>query len=78
MTVETLEAIFEHGSFRLIHPLTLPLRDGQRVRLVVETEESPDAILALAARVYDGLSPQDITEVEQIALQRRDFFGDDA
>jgi hypothetical protein len=54
------------------------LHDGQRVRLVVETEELPDAILALAASVYAGLSPQDITEIEQIALQRRDFFGDEA
>ncbi len=77
MTTETLEAIFEHGIFRLVQPANLPLRDGQRVRLVVETEESPDAILALAASVYDGLSSQDIVEVEQIALQRRDFFGDD-
>jgi hypothetical protein len=77
MTTETLEAIFEHGTFRLVRQPSLPLRDGQRVRLVIETEESPEAILALAASVYDGLSPQDITEVEQIALQRRDFFGDD-
>jgi hypothetical protein len=78
MTTETLEAIFEHGTFRLVRQPNLPLRDGQRVRFVVETEESPEAILALAASVYDGLSPQDITEVEHIALQRRDFFGDDA
>ncbi len=78
MTTETIDAIFEHGTFRLVRPSTIPLRDGQRVRLVVETEESPDAILALAASVYAGLSPQDITDVEQIALQRRDFFGDDA
>jgi len=78
MTTETLEAIFEHGTFRLVRPPSLPLRDGQRVRLVVETEESPETILTLAASVYDGLSPQDITEVEQIALHRRDFFGDDA
>ena len=76
MTTETLEAIFEHGTFRLIQPSTVSLRDGQRVRLVVETEASSDTILALAASVYDGLSPHDITEVEQIALQRRDFFGD--
>ncbi|HWP03887.1 MAG TPA: hypothetical protein VNL96_10550 [Gemmatimonadaceae bacterium] len=76
MTTETLEAIFEHGSFRLVRPPNIPLREGQRVRLVVETEESPDTILALAANVYAGLSPQDITEVEQIALQRQDFFGD--
>lgn len=78
MTTETIDAIFEHGAFRLVRPPTIQLRDGQRVRLVVETEESPDAILSLAASVYAGLSPQDITEVEQIALQRRNFFGDDA
>jgi len=78
MTTETIDAIFEHGTFRLVRPPTIPLRDGQRVRLVVEAEESPDAVLALAASVYAGLSPQDITEVEQMALHRRDFFGDDA
>jgi len=44
---------------------------------VVETEASPDTILALAASVYAGLSPQDIMDVEKIALQRQDFFGDD-
>jgi predicted DNA-binding antitoxin AbrB/MazE fold protein len=78
MTTETLDAIFENGIFRLVRPPSIPLRDGQRVRLVVETDESPDAILTLAANVYTGLSPQDITEVEQIATQRRDFFGDQA
>ena len=76
MTTETLDAIFEHGTFRLLQPPSIPLHEGQRVRLVVETEQSPDAILALAANVYAGLSPQDITEIEQIALQRRDFFGE--
>jgi hypothetical protein len=76
MTTETLDAIFEQGSFRLVRPPSIPLREGQRVRLVVETDESPDAILALAANVYTGFSPQDITEVEQIALQRRDFFSE--
>ncbi|MFN8485801.1 MAG: antitoxin AF2212-like protein [Anaerolineae bacterium] len=75
MTTQTLDAIFEHGTFRLVEPPNIPLREGQRVRLVVETEESPDAILAVAASVYAGLTPQDITEVEQIALERRDFFG---
>ncbi len=78
MITETIEAVFEHGAFRLLRPPNIPLYDGQQVRLVVETEESPDVILALAASVYEGLSPQEITEVEQIALQRRDFFGDAA
>lgn len=76
MTSETLEAIFEHGAFRLLRPPNIPLHDGQQVRLVVETKESPEAILALATGVYAGLSTQEVKEVEQIALQRRDFFGD--
>lgn len=77
MTVETIDAVFEHGSFRVLRPPRIPLRDGQRVRLVIDTEEppSPDRILALAAGVYEGLSPQEVKEVEQIALQRQDFFG---
>jgi hypothetical protein len=76
MATQTVEAIFQHGTFHLVQPLHMPLQDGQRVRLVIETDESPETILALAANVYAGLSPQEISEVEQIALQRRDFFGD--
>jgi len=76
MATQTVEAIFEHGAFHLVQPLPMPLRDGQHVRLVIETDESPETILALAANVYAGLAPQEISEVEQIALQRRDFFGD--
>lgn len=37
MTAETLDAIFEHGVFRLVQPPGIPLREGQRVRLIVET-----------------------------------------
>lgn len=76
MATETIEAVFEHGAFRVLQPPKTPLRDGQRVRLVVETEESPDVILALAASVYEGLSPRDIAEVEEVALLRDGFFGD--
>lgn len=78
MTTEAIDAVFEHGTFRVLRPPKIPLRDGQRVRLVIETEEvpSPEAILALAASVYEGLSLQEIEEVERIALERRDFFGD--
>jgi predicted DNA-binding antitoxin AbrB/MazE fold protein len=77
MATEMIEAIYEDGRFRLVQTPTIPLHDGQRVRLLIETEASPDAILELAANVYAGLSAQDIQEVEQIALQRQDFFGGD-
>lgn len=74
MTTETLDAIFEHNSFRLLRRPSVPLREGQRVRLVVEADETPEAILHLAADVYEGLSAQEVAEIEEIALHRGDFF----
>jgi predicted DNA-binding antitoxin AbrB/MazE fold protein len=76
MAHETIEAIFANGTLRILHPDHLSLREGQRVRIVIETDETPDQILALAAQVYDGLTPEDQTAVEQIALDRRSFFGE--
>lgn len=75
MTIETYDAIFEQGIFRVVSPRHLPLRDGQRVRLVVEVEDIPDSILDLATAVYTGLSIQDISDIEQMAMQRSDMFG---
>jgi hypothetical protein len=35
---------------------------------------NPKEILALAAAVYEGLSEDEIREIEEIALERGDFF----
>jgi len=75
MTTETMDAVFQQGAFHLVKAPSVPLREGQRVRLVVQADDSPEAILALAADVYAGLSSQQIAEVQQIALERRDFFS---
>ena len=74
--IQTLEAVFENGAFRLLDSPTMPLAEGQHVRLTVETEAAPDNVLALAEQVYAGLSDEDIDEVERIALDRRTFFTD--
>lgn len=73
---EVIEAIYEKGVFKPLQELELP--DGQHVRLVVETAEATtsDDMLALAAQVYEGLSPEDVDTVEEIACNRRDFFGE--
>lgn len=71
---QLLEAVFEHGVFRLLRPATEPIPEGQHVRLIVETEPASEDLLELAGQVYDGLSVQQINEVEQIALDRRHFF----
>ncbi len=67
---------------RLHQPL--PLNEQQRVWVVVipmpestspaRETLSPDEILNLAAQVYEGLSPEDIDEIERLALDRSHFF----
>lgn len=74
--IQTVEAIFEHGVFRVLNASDLPLSEGQQVRLIIETPtENSAELLDLAAQVYEGLSSRDIDEIERIALERGDFFG---
>ncbi len=76
MKTETVEAVYEHGGFRLVAPVDLKLVEGQKVRLVVEPIEKPEEILALATQVYEGLTDDQIDSIEEHAGRRRDFFGD--
>ncbi len=71
---QAVEAVFEDGGFKLVNPANLPLAEGQRVRLIVETA-APDDLLELAAQVYAGLSEEQINEIERIALERKEFFS---
>ncbi len=74
MATETIEAVYEHGSFRPIAPVDMNFTEGQKVRLVVEQIGSPDDILALAAQVYEGLSDEQIDSIEQRNRRRETFF----
>ncbi len=47
MIAQELEAVFEDGKFRPLEPPAVPLSGGQRVRLTVEREATPDDVLAL-------------------------------
>ena len=73
---QTLEAIYEDGVFKPTKHLEIP--NGQQVRLEVETlsDASVDDVLFLAAQVYEGLTDQDVNEIEEVAFQRSDFFGE--
>jgi predicted DNA-binding antitoxin AbrB/MazE fold protein len=76
MKTEAVEAVYEHGGFRLVSPADLKLTEGQKVRLVVDPIEKPDEILSLAGRVYEGLTDDQIDSVEQHIRRREDFFGE--
>lgn len=74
MTTKALDAVFENGVFRPLTPVDIAIPEGQRVRLVVETIEPSVDVLSLATHVYDGLSEEQIEEIEQIVLDRDSFF----
>lgn len=69
----TVDAVFQDGVFK---PIRRPdLSDGERVRITVETvvHAKPDDILKLAADVYQGLSPKDMDDIEEMARHRALF-----
>lgn len=73
-TTQTYHAIFEGGGFQLLSPLDLDLAEGQAVRLTVKPISSPEDILALATRVYEGFSANELQELEDMILERSTFF----
>jgi len=77
MIEQTIDAIFENGVFRPLLPINEAIAEGQQVQIVIKAPESPAEILELARDVYAGLSEEEITAVEQIALNRQHFFTED-
>ena len=71
----TVEAVFEGGVFRPVRRPDLP--EGECVRLTVESvgQFDPTDVAELATRVYEGLSPKDVQEIEAMA-RRRPVFND--
>ncbi len=70
---QELDAVYEGGVFRPVVPAGLP--EGARVHLILEPPQAPAASpLELVLRVYEDLSPQQIEEVERIALDRSRFM----
>jgi predicted DNA-binding antitoxin AbrB/MazE fold protein len=65
-----IEAVFKNGVLRPLTEIQPPLREGQRVRLLIEAEEPLPRALELATRVYDDLTEHAVEEIERIALDR--------
>ena len=78
MSLQTVEAIYEDGTFRILSPRKVGLINGQTVRLKVEMEDEIAPLLQRALHIFDGLSDEDVAEVERIALARQPFFSERA
>ncbi len=74
---QTIEAIYQNGMFKPLNPISEEITEGKTVELTIKDKKlSPEEMLDLASRVYEGLSDEDINEIEKIALDRSNFFGD--
>ncbi|MGI0016578.1 MAG: antitoxin AF2212-like protein [Nitrososphaera sp.] len=70
---QSIYAVYENGAFKPTHPDRVHIPEGRRVTLFIDDSASPEP-LRLAACVYEGLSAQEVNEIEQIALDRSRFF----
>jgi predicted DNA-binding antitoxin AbrB/MazE fold protein len=75
---QTIKARYHHGVLEPLEPLTLA--DEAEVQLTVETTAavSAEEILQRAARVYQGLTAEQIAQIETLTLDRRRFFREPA
>ena len=71
----TIDAVFDNGSFKPLNSRPLPFSQGQHVRLIVEAPpQTQEDLIELATQVFEGLSTEEVDEIEQIALDRSNFF----
>ena len=75
---QTIKARYHDGILQPLEPLALA--NDAEVQVTVETMApiSAEDILRRAADVYQGLTNQEIAQVEAIALARRHFFREPA
>lgn len=75
---QTIKARYHDGVLQPLEPLALA--DDAEAQVTVDTEVSvsTEEILRRAARVYQGLTAEDIAHVEAIALDRQHFFREPA
>lgn len=78
MSVQTIDAVYEHGAFRPVVPVASGFSEGQRVRLVVEPLAEASDYLRLMTGVFSGLAEVDVDAIEAAAQRRNDFFGGDS
>ena len=75
--MQTIEAIYQNGMFKPLNPVPEEITEGEKVEITIKDKKlSPEEMLELAGKIYEGLSEEDVEEIERIALNRTNFFGD--
>ena len=71
---QTIEAIYEDGVLKPLQPLDLPEHQPVSITIHGPSGETSEDAQKLWEQVYAGLTPEEIAEVEAIALDRRSFM----
>jgi predicted DNA-binding antitoxin AbrB/MazE fold protein len=75
MRVErTLSAVYEDGVLKPLEALDLPEHQRVTITLELPSREAPEEALKAWSAVFEGLSSEEIDEIEAIALDRRRFM----
>lgn len=72
---QKVEAIYEDGVLKPLQPLALA--EHQRVSVTIDelpAAEGPEEMLKAWEQVYEGLSDEEIAEIEAIILDRSNFM----
>ena len=67
---QTIEAVYENGVFRPLQPLNEEVKEGEKVRLRLYTINAALQALNALTHIYDGLSEEEIAQVEKAILRR--------
>jgi len=69
-----VEAVYENGVLTPLESLDLPERQRLVITIRIPVTEDPDQALEAWHQVYEGLSEEEIVEIESIALRRNHFM----
>lgn len=77
MMAKSIEAVYENGIFKPLKPIK-GLAEHERVQLTIEplsaSDQEVEAMLELAFATYEGLTEEQIQEIEAARLDRERFF----
>ena len=71
MNSQTIDAVFENSVFRPLDRDAISLPSGTRVRLIVDAEIPCGDPLESLLKVFDGMTPEQIRQMEEVALEGR-------
>lgn len=75
---QTIKARFHDGVLQPLEPLILTEESEVQVTVDSVPTSSGEDILQRAARVYNGLSQEQVSQIEAVTLDRRQFFREPA